>query len=185
VSQGASERKSPASSAALASDPLARHFMMGEFKAVLPSELRYTTNHMWAAPATDRTGGDAGAAPIEAEHGRWRFGLTAYAVRLLQDVYFLDWVVEPPTAITRRQQLGSIESKKAESDLYAPAAGQLVALNEEALNDPSVINVDIYGGGWLFELAPANASDLLDVDAYLAHLDQAWVVAQRTIKGQV
>lgn len=185
MSQGASERKSRAPGDAMAGAPLARHFMMGEFKAVLPGGLRYTTNHMWAAPATVTTSGDASAANSEAGHGLWRFGLTAYAVRLLQDVYFLDWVVEPPTSITRRQQLGSIESKKAESDLYAPAAGQLIAFNEEALSDPSVINVDIYGDGWLFELAPADASDLLNVDAYLAHLDQAWVVAQRTIKGQV
>jgi glycine cleavage system H protein len=115
----------------------------------------------------------------------WRFGLTAYAVRLLQDVYFLDWVVDPPTMITRRQQLGSIESKKAESDLYSPTAGELIGYNQQALSDPSVVNVDIYGGGWLLEIAPRDTEDLLDVDAYLKHLEQAWVVAQRTIKGQV
>ncbi len=181
MSRGASERKAQAAGGALANDPNAHFFMMGEFKAVLPSGLRYTTNHMWAAPASSKATETDTATP----QGQWRFGLTAYAVRLLQDVYFLDWVLEPPATIARRQQLGSIESKKAESDLYAPTAGELVAFNEEALSDPSVINVDIYGDGWLFELASVDTSDLLDVDAYLAHLEQAWVVAQRTIKGQV
>ncbi len=185
MSQGAFERKAKASGGPLADDPHARFFMMGEFKAVLPSGLRYTTNHMWAAPASAANREDTNSGVAEPPQGLWRFGLTAYAVRLLQDVYFLDWVLEPPVAVTRRQQLGSIESKKAESDLYSPTAGRLIAFNDEALSDPSVINVDIYGGGWLFELAPADAGDLLDVDAYLAHLEQAWVVAQRTIKGQL
>ena len=185
MSHGAPERKATAPGGHLADEHQARFFMMGEFKAVLPSDLRYTTNHMWAAPATATNPEDATAPDAEAPHGRWRFGLTAYAVRLLQDVYFLDWVFESPAAVTRRQQLGSIESKKAESDLYSPTAGRLVAFNEEALSDPSVINVDIYGDGWLFELAPADDGDLLDIDAYLAHLEQAWVVAQRTIKGQL
>jgi glycine cleavage system H protein len=158
-----------------ADDESSRVFMMGEFRAVFPSGLRYTTNHMWAAESP--TDGPGAAV--------WRFGLTSYAVRLLQDVYFLDWVVDPPTMITRRQQLGSIESKKAESDLYSPTAGELIGYNQQALSDPSVVNVDIYGGGWLLEIAPQDSEDLLDVDAYLKHLEQAWVVAQRTIKGQV
>lgn len=185
MSRGASERRAQTPGGALANDPNARFFMMGEFKAVFPSGLRYTTNHMWAAPADRSASGEETEQDRSAPHGLWRIGLTAYAVRLLQDVYFLDWVLEPPAVIVRRQQLGSIESKKAESDLYAPTAGRLTAFNEEALSDPSVINVDIYGDGWLFELAPNDTSDLLDVDAYLAHLEQAWVVAQRTIKGQI
>ncbi len=150
-------------------------FMMGDFKAVFPNGLKYTTNHMWATPVA--TSIDSATA--------WRFGLTSYAVRLLQDVYFLDWIVDAGSDITRRQHLGSIESKKAESDLYSPTAGQLVSYNPQALSDPSVINVDIYKDGWLVEIAPASDVDLMDVDAYLKHLDQAWVVAQRTIKGQV
>ncbi len=158
-----------------ADDDTLPFFMMGEFKAVFPSGLKYTTNHMWATPVA--ANGDAQSA--------WRFGLTSYAVRLLQDVYFLDWIVDPDSNITRRQHLGSIESKKAESDLYSPTAGLLVAYNQQALSDPSVINVDIYSDGWLLEIAPSSDVDLMDVDGYLKHLDQAWVVAQRTIKGQV
>lgn len=143
---------------------------MGQFEATFPTDCQYTTNHMWAKA----TGG-----------GSYRFGLTSYAVRLLQDVYFLDFVVEPEMPIARRQQVGSIESKKAESDLFSPTAGTVVSINRLALDDPSIINVEIYDGGWLLEILPESAVDLLDVDAYLQHLDQAWEVAQRTIKGQI
>ena len=146
-------------------------FSMGEFTAKFRGDHFYASNHMWAKP-------------IE---GRWRFGLTPYAVRLLQDVYFLDWIVEPSTAVRRRQMIGSIESKKAESDLYAPVQGSIVALNDEALDDPSIINAHIYDDAWLFEMAttdPDSDDVLMRPDAYREHLAQAWVVAQRTIKGQ-
>lgn len=147
-----------------------KSFWMGQFEATFPSDRFYTTNHMWATSSRD---------------GVYRFGLTAYAVRLLQDVYFLDFIVEPNMSLTRRQQLGSIESKKAESDLFSPTAGTLVGLNHGALDDPSVINAEVYGGGWLIEIEPADQSDLLTLDAYLLHLTDAWEVAQRTIKGQI
>lgn len=144
-------------------------FMMGEFEVEFPTDRFYATNHMWAMPVDD---------------GRYRFGLTAYAVRLLQDVYFLDWTVDAPALIKLRQQIGSIESKKAESDLYAPCAGNLVAINDEALDDPSVINVEPYQGGWLLEIEAASPELLTPTD-YLSHLDSAWKVAERTIKGQI
>ena len=122
----------------------------------------------------------------EVSAGRWRFGLSAYAVRLLQDVYFLDWVIDPPCAVKSREQIGSIESKKAESDLYSPLAGSLVSINSATIDDPSLINADAYGDGWLIELEAGDqaSSTLLDSDGYAAHLVQAWEVAQRTIKGQ-
>ena len=143
-------------------------FAMGEHVAPFRGDRRYATNHMWALQ-------------IDTDH--WRFGLTAYAVRLLQDVYFLDWVVDPPSPVNHRQCIGSIESKKAESDLYSPAAGSLIAINTDALDDPSAINASPYDDGWLFDLQ-CDGTALLSPGDYRSHLDQAWVVAQRTIKGQ-
>ncbi len=151
------------------SDSALFEFSMGEFVATFPRDRRYATNHMWAL--------DAGAS-------RTRFGLTTYAVRLLQDVYFLDWIVEPAATITLRQHIGSIESKKAESDLYAPVAGRLVRINDAVLADPSLINADPYGDGWMIEFETENRTVLIDPDGYAAHLVDAWDVAQRTIKGQ-
>ena len=57
-----------------------------------------------------------------------RFGFTAYAVRLMQDVYFLDWEVNAGDAVALKQKIGHIETSKAMSDLFAPMAGTLVAL---------------------------------------------------------
>lgn len=148
------------------SEPLV--FMMGQFAAEIPVDRRYARNHMWAL----RT--DVG----------FRFGFTAYAVRLLQDVYFLDWTIDAPATLTLRQEIGQIESKKAESSLYAPVAGELQRFNEVLLKDPSAINVDKYGAGWLFEVS-SDGAGLLDPVEYVAHLESVWDVTQRTIKGQL
>lgn len=144
-------------------------FAMGDFTAEFPRDRDYATNHMWARK-------------VDAD--RYRFGLTAYAVRLLQDVYFLDWLSEPPASIPLRGHIGSIESKKAESDLYAPVAGTLVNVNDATLSDPSLINADAYGEGWLIEIQTEPSPALLSPDQYAEHLVEAWEVAQRTIKGQ-
>jgi glycine cleavage system H protein len=143
-------------------------FMMGNFAAEFPTDRVYAKNHMWA----------------ENRGGVFRFGFTAYAVRLLQDVYFLDWTVDAGAALALKQEIGQIESKKAESSLYAPAAGTLVCFNEELLSDPSAINVDKYGGGWLFEMQTAG-EELITTEQYLEHLAAVWEVTQRTIKGQM
>ena len=142
--------------------------MMGKFEAEFPADRLYARNHMWA----------------QMVDGRCRFGLTAYAVRLLQDVYFLDWDVETGATLSERQEMGQIESSKAESSLYSPAAGRLVEINERLLHDPSGINVDKYGAGWLFALE-CSEDTLLSPEQYLEHLEAVWPVTQRTIKGQL
>ena len=143
-------------------------FLMGNFEAEFPTDRQYARNHMWAQPRGDVL----------------RFGFTAYAVRLLQDVYFLDWTVDEGTQLAEKQEIGQIESKKAESSLYAPLAGTLVRFNQELLSDPSAINVDKYGSGWLLEMA-AGQPALLSPPEYIEHLTAVWEVTQRTIKGQM
>lgn len=144
-------------------------FMMGEFAAEFPTDRQYARNHMWASHVAD---------------GRFRFGFAAYAVRLLQDVYFLDWDLPAGTDLTDRQEIGQIESQKAEASLYAPMPGKLTTFNETLLKDPSAINVDKYGAGWLFEIA-GSGDELFDPDGYLDHLTAVWEVTQKTIKGQM
>jgi glycine cleavage system H protein len=143
-------------------------FLMGKFPACIPTDRYYAKNHMWAASLD----------------GGFRFGFSAYAVRLLQDVYFLEWSVDAGTALAERQAIGAIESSKAESELYAPMSGRLVRFNDRLLSDPSGINVDNYGDGWLFEME-GDGKALLSPDGYLVHLEASWAVAQRTIKGQM
>jgi len=144
-------------------------FMMGEYHAELPTDRLYARNHMWAQPL---------------DSDRHRFGFSAYAVRLLQDVYFLDWIVDPGTPLAEKQEIGQIESQKAEASLYAPLAGTLEVFNDVLLKDPSAINVDKYGEGWLFELT-GKSDSLLSPEAYRQHLEAVWEVTQRTIKGQM
>ncbi len=143
-------------------------FMMGEFAAEFPTDRQYADNHMWALSRDNVV----------------RFGFTAYAVRLLQDVYFLDWLLDAPARLSHRQEIGSIESKKAESALYAPLAGELTIFNAELLADPSAINVDKYGSGWLFEMN-ADLNGLMSAAGYVDHLETVWEKTQRTIKGQL
>jgi glycine cleavage system H protein len=143
-------------------------FMMGKFPAVLPGDRRYCRNHMWARE-TD---------------GRWRFGFTAYAVRLMQDVYFLDWSVDEGATLQVKQEIGHLETSKAESDLYAPMTGTLVQFNKELLKDPTPINVDNYGPGWLFEMT-GPGEGILSVEEYYQFLDQNWEKTQRMLKGHM
>ena len=142
-------------------------FLMGKFPAVLPGSLRYARNHMWC-----RTEGD-----------RHRFGFTAYAVRLMQDVYFLEWRIEPGL-VTAKQEIGFIETQKATSGLYAPLAGRVVKFNALLLDDPGTINLDNYGNGWLFQFV-GELAETLDAGAYHAHLAAGWEATQRLIKGQI
>lgn len=143
-------------------------FLMGKFPAVLPGELRYARNHMWCRPAGERL----------------RFGFTAYAVRLMQDVYFLDWVVNAGDAVELLQQIGHIETSKAVSDLFAPTAGTLAEFNQELLKDPTPINVDGYGEGWLFDMT-GPAGELLSAAEYHEFLAANWDKTQAMIKGKI
>ena len=144
-------------------------FLMGKFPALLPADLHYCRNHMWCRPGDD---------------GVHRFGFTAYAIRLMQDVYFLDWCVNVGDALALKQQVGNIETSKAVSDLFAPIAGTMTAINQEVLKDPSQINVDGYGRGWLFEMA-GDLSGTMDVQGYHDFLAANWDQTQRILKGQM
>src|SRR5262245_65842619 len=99
-------------------------FMMGKYAARVPGDRLFASNHLWLKPSRDR----------------YRVGFTAYSVRLLQDVYFLNWSIDPDTPVRFKQEIGEVESSKAVSSLYAPFDGRVGAFNEKLLNDPSMIN---------------------------------------------
>jgi glycine cleavage system H protein len=143
-------------------------FDMGKFAAVLPADLRYCRNHMWCRPGDDAH----------------RFGFSSYALRLMQDVYFLDWSVTPPIALALKQHIGNIETSKAVSDLFAPITGTMTAVNQDVLKDPSTINVDGYGRGWLFAMT-GDLGGTLSVEEYHEFLSANWDQTQRILKGQM
>ncbi|MBL8865753.1 MAG: glycine cleavage system protein H [Planctomycetia bacterium] len=141
-------------------------FLMGKHPAVLPTDRRYCRNHMWFDPATGR------------------FGFSAYAIRLMQDVYFLEWKFDAPRTVALKEEIGFIESSKAQSELYAPLAGTIDTFNSSLLSDPSAINADGYGDGWLFTMT-AEPTGTMTADEYYHYLESAWATAQRILKNQV
>ncbi len=143
-------------------------FLMGKYPAALPGDLRYACNHMWC----------------RSDGGRQRFGFTSYAVRLMKDVYFLDWGVNAGDTLKLKQEIGHIETSKAESDLFAPIAGKLIDFNQELLQDPSPINTDTHGAGWLFEME-GDAGTTMTVEEYYQFLEAGWENTQRLLKGHV
>ncbi len=142
-------------------------FMMGNYEAHVPGDRRYAKNHVWLLP----------------EGEGFRVGFTAYSVRLLQDVYFLDWTIDPGTTVREKQEIGEVESSKALSTLYAPSAGTVVGFNEKLLEDPTAINTDGYGEGWLYEFTTDET--FLSPPEYVEVLDAGWDDTQRHLKGQV
>ena len=117
----------------------------------VPAELRYTKDHEWA----------------KAEGNRYRIGITAYAQEQLGDVVF----VQQP-AIGRKVKRGEncavVESVKAASDIPAPVAGEVVAVNAALEDAPQKVNDEPYAA-WLFRIKPSDAAepnDLLDAAAY-------------------
>ena len=92
---------------------------------------------------------------------------TAFAAESLGDVVY----VEPPTLGSRLaagQTCGEIESTKSVSDIYAPADGEVVEVNTALSEDPSIVNTEPFGAGWLFKLQVSDLPDLLDARTYQA-----------------
>jgi glycine cleavage system H protein len=102
----------------------------------------------------------------------------------MQDVYFLDWSVNEGDTLAALAPIGHIETSKATADLFAPIAGTMIAFNKELLADPSHINLDCYGAGWLFEMS-GDASAVLSTEDYYKFLEQNWEKTQRMLKGHM
>ena len=118
----------------------------------LPESLRYTRDHEW----------------VRAEDGEAVVGITAYAAEELGDVVFVE-LPEIGRKLTRDETFGVIESVKTASDLFAPLAGEVIAVNEALGGDPELVNSEPYEGGWMVRLRlddPAAADALMDAAAY-------------------
>ena len=121
----------------------------------VPQELKYTQSHEWVLT------GDDGQATI---------GITDHAQELLGDMVFIE-LPEIDRELDAGEECSVVESVKAASDVYAPVAGKVVAVNERFADAPELINEDPYGEGWMFRLQISDASqldDLLDATAYEA-----------------
>jgi len=121
----------------------------------IPSDLRYAKSHEWLKPEGD---------------GTVTIGITDYAQNSLGDITFVQ-LPKVGAVFKAGETFGVIESVKAASDVYAPVAGTVVAVNLALDQAPETLNGSPYEGGWLMKLKPANpaeAAQLLDAAAYAA-----------------
>jgi glycine cleavage system H protein len=121
-----------------------------------PEQLQYTVEHEWVA-----LGGDAPAS----------VGVTAFAADALGDIVYVQ-LPEVGSTVTAGETCGELESTKSVSDLYSPVSGEVVAVNGALDADPSLVNSDPYGEGWLFKVAVSDEATLLSADEYAAHVAQ-------------
>ncbi|MFF4949106.1 glycine cleavage system protein GcvH [Streptomyces chattanoogensis] len=120
-----------------------------------PQQLRYTEEHEWLTAAED---------------GVSTVGITEHAANALGDVVFVQ-LPEVGATIEAGESCGELESTKSVSDLFAPVNGEIVAINEDVVADPSLVNSAPFEGGWLFKVKiSGEPGKLLSADEYAAFI---------------
>jgi len=120
-----------------------------------PGELKYNVEHTWLK--------------LEGET-RGRVGITFHAQDQLKEVVYVD-LPEVGTSVVHMEPFGVIESAKATNDLFSPVSGEVVEVNSALSDEPSLVNQEPYGKGWMIviELSePAELDRLISADAYQA-----------------
>jgi glycine cleavage system H protein len=101
-------------------------------------------------------------------------GITDYAQKELGDVVFVE-LPQVGTQLEQGDELGSIESVKAVSELFAPASGEVVEINEALALKPELVNTDPYGDGWMVRIkltTPEEADELMDAEEYEEYVEK-------------
>ncbi|MGC9007324.1 MAG: glycine cleavage system protein GcvH [Sulfurihydrogenibium sp.] len=129
---------------------------MEEYK--IPENLYYTKEHIW----------------VKIENDVATIGITDYGQKQLGDVVFVD-LPEVGREVESGEVIASVESIKAVSEVYSPVTGKIISVNEDLANDPSVINSDPYGDGWIADIQmsdPSEVEDLMTAEDYKAYLEE-------------
>ena len=116
--------------------------------------LRFTQDHEW----------------IRLENGIATVGITPFAQEKLGDLVFVE-LPDVGRKLDKGAVAATVESVKAASDVYAPVAGDVTAVNDRLAQEPGLVNGEPTGNGWLFKMKPANPAEieaLLDESAYMA-----------------
>ena len=122
-----------------------------------PAALKYTTTHEWIH-------NDGDVATV---------GITDFAVKALTDLVYID-LPDVGRELGAGEAFGEVESVKAVSDLYVPATGTVIEVNESLPDDLDALSEDPYGRGWMIKLRisePSALNGLLDLAAYQAHCE--------------
>jgi len=118
--------------------------------ATFPANLRYTAEHEWVDDSVPTT-----------------IGITDTATEALGDIVYLE-LPSVGTEVEAGAVIGEVESTKSVSELFSPVSGTVVEVNQAAIDDPSVVNADPYGEGWLMKVQVSAEGELLDAAAYEA-----------------
>lgn len=110
----------------------------------IPAELKYVESHEWLRKEED---------------GTITVGITDFAQAALGDVVFIE-LPDVGTEVEADEDIAVVESVKAASDVYAPIAGKIVAVNEELVDAPEKANEDPYGDAWFFRMEPTDPNVL-------------------------
>ncbi len=119
--------------------------------------MRFTEQHEW----------------LQDEDGIVTVGITEYAAEALGDVVFVE-LPETGQNVVSGEEIAVIESVKAASGIEAPCDGEIVKVNEDIVENPSIVNEDPLGNAWFFKIKPILADDLdelMDEDAYKAFIE--------------
>lgn len=115
-----------------------------------PKELLYAKSHEW----------------VKIEGDEAVVGITHFAQEQLGDLTFVE-LPQPGDQAEAGNEIGSVESVKAASEIYSPVTGEVVAVNTELENAPELINKDAFGEGWMFKVRlTEQPTGLLDAEAY-------------------
>ena len=121
-------------------------------ETLIPADRHYTSEHEWLLVEGDEA----------------TIGITDFAQDELGDIVYVE-LPAVGTSVTKGEAFGVVESVKAVSDLFTPAAGEVIARNDKLEDAPELLNQSPYDAGWLIRLRladPAELADLLDADAY-------------------
>jgi glycine cleavage system H protein len=121
----------------------------------VPEDLRFAETHEWI-----RVDGDIGTV-----------GITDHAQAELTDIVFAE-TPQVGARFSAKDPAAVVESVKAASDIYAPVSGEIVEANEALSDNPSLLNTDPYGAGWIFKLRIADASELDGLQDAMAYRTQ-------------
>jgi glycine cleavage system H protein len=123
-----------------------------------PTDLKYTKEHEWV-----RANGASGVV-----------GITDHAQKELGDIVYVD-LPKVGTKVEKGRTMGSVESVKAVSDVYAPVSGEVTEINEALANAPEKLNQDAHGDGWLVKItlsAPDELAELLSAEDYQKYIGE-------------
>jgi glycine cleavage system H protein len=126
-----------------------------------PTDRRYSRDHEWAKDEDD---------------GTFLIGITDYAQEHLGDIVFLE-LPRVGATMNQMEKLGEVESVKSVSDLLLPISGEIVEVNQVAVDSPEIVNEDPYDQGWLVRVNPSQADEMdglmtaADYESFLESLD--------------